>query len=68
MRLYETLPEQIRSGFPFYNDSRDEVEGYLFVTIYELFILNKRDTNYDIVNELFDYDDEFSKFMELQPE
>ena len=67
MRLFETIPEQIRSAFGVGHD-RDDVEGYLFVTVYELFILNKRDSNYDIVNELFDYDYEFSKFMELQPE
>ena len=66
MRLYETLPEQIRSGFAAYTD-REEVEGYLFVTMYELFILNKRGTTYDIVNELFDYEDEFDRFYELQP-
>ena len=30
--------------------------------------MNKRDTNYEIVNQLFDYDDEFNRFWELQPD
>ena len=67
MRLFETIPEQIRSAFGVGHD-RDDVEGYLFVTVYELFILNKRDTNYHDVNQLFDYDDEFDRFYELQPD
>lgn len=68
MRLFETLPEQIGLAFRAVHDSPDNVEGYLFVTMYELFILNKRDTNYHDVKQLFDYDDEFDRFYELQPE
>ena len=67
MRLFETIPEQIRSAFGVGHD-RDDGEGYLVVTVYELFILNKRDTNYHDVNQLFDYDDEFDRFYELQPD
>lgn len=68
MRLFETLPEQIRNAFVVSHDIRDDIDGYLFVTMYELFILNKRDTNYLIIDELFDYDREFDRFMQLQPE